>query len=679
MSDSSTPTSSRVGNDTTLAGATTTGPQPESPATNKETLAPQAEKDSRTVTTSMESLATRSNADEGQALQEAEPVAKENSSGNKSRRSKNRTSAAAKARKRKARARKSSATRSTGADSAAEEAQDLPQEPKEWVTPLPLATCSLPKLDCAKLPPVLGDFCSGLARELQVPEELVLTNALGIMATCAQSTYSVKLYGTNTQPTNLFLMCPMPSASRKRMVQKACTSPLAHWENEQIREIGPQIESENIYRMITKRAIRQLTKDAVQAQMKEDNESVDKLVVRICRLESRLMGASVLPRLVTDTLAGLEKNMHEQHDTLSLASSEDNCLDTLSSASSRSARELVLKGWDASQHTVDKKSAHYCMRPRLTMTLAPRADILADPAKARLLQSRKLASRFIYLMPETGAYSLAKGVQMPEEVANAFFEKVLRILPASWNKPGEQVTLTLSEEAQKLWLEYQDKAERLCLEGELATGLQEWTTRFAGNVVGRIAALFHLLTCADPKSDLVISAEQMGQALSLGDLLFEHARVAWGTLLKDTQAEATHRVLDVVTSNSWNIFSARECFQALKGQALFRTMKPLNAALETLALHGYIRTVTVKSRNGRQVLRYELNPALVTWQNSETSVGEATEREAFASGDTDAAAAPAEAASTARTSEDEFLVRDILQDAGVEGSAASVAPDTDQE
>ena len=395
--------SSTVGTDTVPTGASTTGARPDSLAGNGE-LPLQAENGDMSL------------------------HAKGSASVKKSSGSRNKASAASRSRKRKARTGKSS-TRATEAHAANQE--DLSVEPRAWTTPLPLATRSLPRLDCAKLPPVLGNFCAGLARELQVSVELVLTYALAVMATCAQSTYSVKLYGTNTQPTNLFLMCPMPSASRKEAVLKACTSPLAHWENEQAGEIGPQIESENIQRMITKMAIRQLTREAVQAQMKEDNERVDKLVVRICKLESRLKDATVLPRLVTDTLAGLEKNTHEQHDTLSLASSEDNCLDILSSASSRSARELVLRGWDASQHTVDKKSAHYCMRPRLTMALAPRADILADPAKARLFQSRKLATRFIYLVPECGAHTLAKGAQMPEEVANAFFEKVLRILPAS--------------------------------------------------------------------------------------------------------------------------------------------------------------------------------------------------------------------------------------------------------
>ena len=250
--------------------------------------------------------------------------------------------------------------------------------------------------------------------------------------------------------------------------------------------------------------------------------------------------------------------MHQQNDTLSLASADDNCLDILSSASSRSSKELMLRAWDASPYTVDRKGKFYRMRPRLTMTLAPRTSALEDPKKVRLLQSRGLDTRFIYLMPETASIP-ARGTRMPEGVATAFFEKVLRLLPASWNEPDEARTLTLSEDAELMWLEYQDKAEKLC-EG-LDAPMQEWTIRFASEVVGRIAALFHLLSCADPKTHRTISSEHMAQALALGDLLFEHAKEAFRLMRQDTPEETARKVLGLVTRKSWNVFSARDCYQ----------------------------------------------------------------------------------------------------------------------
>lgn len=519
-------------------------------------------------------------------------------------------------------ARKKAATRrraTTGSES--EKGMTEAEPPKEWTTPVPFATRTLPELDCAKLPPVLGDFCRGISCELQVPEETVLASALAVIATCAQSTYSVELYGTSAvQPTNLFIMSPMQQVRRKRATLKACLAPVREWEEAQAREVGPEITKENIQKMIAKRAIRKLSREAVDAQVARKEEVLQDLVTQICALQTSLYEGAVVPRLVTDTLAGLEDAMHEQHDTFTLASASDNSLDILSAASSRSAKSLVAKAWDADRHDVNRKDRAYSMWPRLSMALAPQPDALADPKKVKILQSRGLATRFIYFMPIERTFG--EETRAPKEVVEAFFRRVLRILPASWNKPEEARTLTLSRNADLLWRDYQKRADRLC-QG-LAAPMQEWTTIFASDVVGRIAALFHLVSCDNPRTNLVISAEEMAQALALGDLLFEHARAAFALMLQDNPEDSARKVLDAVSSSGWSVFSARECFQSLKGQGCFRTMKPLNTALEALIEHGYIRTISVPGKSGRPMVRYELNPAVVqTQSNSSTAAVDA--------------------------------------------------------
>lgn len=519
-------------------------------------------------------------------------------------------------------ARKKAATRrraTTGSES--EKGMTGAEPPKEWTTPVPFATRSLPELDCAKLPPVLGDFCRGISCELQVPEETVLASALAVIATCAQSTYSVELYGTSAvQPTNLFIMSPMQQARRKRATLKACLAPVREWEEAQAREVGPEITKENIRKMIAKRAIRKLSREAVDAQVARKEDVLQDLVTQIYALQTSLYEGAVVPRLVTDTLAGLEDAMHEQHDTFTLASASDNCLDILSAASSRSAKSLVAKAWDADRHDVNRKDRAYSMWPRLSMALAPQPEALADPKKVKILQSRGLATRFIYFMPIERTFG--EETRAPKEVVEAFFRRVLRILPASWNKPEEARTLTLSRNADLLWRDYQKRADRLC-QG-LAAPMQEWTTIFASDVVGRIAALFHLVSCDNPRTNLVISADEMAQALSLGDLLFEHAKAAFALMLQDNPEDSARKVLDAVSSSGWSVFSARECFQSLKGQGCFRTMKPLNTALEALIEHGYIRTISVPGKSGRPMVRYELNPAVVqTQSNSGTAAVDA--------------------------------------------------------
>ena len=310
-------------------------------------------------------------------------------------------------------ARKSVRPDAKGSSTAPSEA--LETKVAEWTTPVPFATQKLPRLDCTKLPPVLGDFCRGLSSEMQVSEESVLANALAAVATCAQSTYSVELYGTSTiQPTNLFIMSPLPSQSRKRASLKTCLGPIARWEAAQAREVEPIITRENLRKMITRRNIRKLAREAQNAQVARNGEAFEALLTQLTDLEMSLRNSTILPRLVTDTLAGLEETVHEQHETLTLASADDNCLDILSSASSRSAKELVAKAWDAEPYTAKKKDRVYSMNPRLTMALSPQKSALADPRKVKLLQSRGLARNFVYFMPDE-TQTFANGSKLSNE------------------------------------------------------------------------------------------------------------------------------------------------------------------------------------------------------------------------------------------------------------------------
>ena len=177
------------------------------------------------------------------------------------------------------------------------------------------------------------------------------------------------------------------------------------------------------------------------------------------------------------------------------------------------------------------------------------------------------------------------------------------------DNPEEGIALALAKDAEWMWLAYQDKAKRLCLENKFNVSLREWLALVARDVMGEIAMLFHLMASSDPQNRLVISAEDMARALELGDVLIEHAQEAWSKL-KKAQSDAPGKVLALVLRKGWTVFSARDCYQSLKRQLLFYSMKPANKALATLMEQGCIRPISMKGKNGRAMVRYELNPAL---------------------------------------------------------------------
>lgn len=172
----------------------------------------------------------------------------------------------------------------------------------------------------------------------------------------------------------------------------------------------------------------------------------------------------------------------------------------------------------------------------------------------------------------------------------------------------EGITFALTKDGERMWLAYQDKAKRLCLENEFNVSLREWLALVARDVTGEIAMLFHFMSYSCPQIRLVISAEDMARALEIGDVLIEHAQEAWSKL-KKAQSEAPRKVLALVLRKGWTAFSAKDCYQSLKRQLPFYSMKPVNKALATLMEYGCIRPISMKGKNGRAMVRYELTPA----------------------------------------------------------------------
>ena len=188
-------------------------------------------------------------------------------------------------------------------------------------------------------------------------------------------------------------------------------------------------------------------------------------------------------------------------------------------------------------------------------------------------------------------------------------ETLCILLSTTKDNPEEIATFNLSQGAERMLVVFQDKVTRLCLEKEFNASLQDWIIRVARDVMVEIAMLFHLMASSDPQNRLVISAEDMARALELGDVLIKHAQEAWSKL-KQSQSKAPRKVLDLVLRKGWTAFSARDCYQSLNRQLPFYSIKPVNKALATLMEYGCIRPISMKGKNGRAMVRYELNPAL---------------------------------------------------------------------
>lgn len=187
-------------------------------------------------------------------------------------------------------------------------------------------------------------------------------------------------------------------------------------------------------------------------------------------------------------------------------------------------------------------------------------------------------------------------------------ETLSLLLSTTQDNPEEMAMFTLSQGAERMLVVFQDKVTRLCLENEFNASLQDWIIRVARDVMVEIALLFHLMASSTPRNRSVVSADDMARALELGDILIDHVQEVWSKL-KKAQSEAPEKVLALVLRKGWTVFSARDCYQSLKRQLPFYSTTPVNRAIATLMEYGCIRPISMKGKNRRAMVRYELTPA----------------------------------------------------------------------
>jgi putative DNA primase/helicase len=100
----------------------------------------------------------------------------------------------------------------------------------------------------------------------------------------------------------------------------------------------------------------------------------------------------------------------------------------------------------------------------------------------------------------------------------------------------------------------------------------------------------------------------MANALELSAILAEHALLVFGYMGADKSLEAAKRVWAWIERNRQDQFTARDCFQALKGT--YKRMDDLNPALNVLMERYYILEPDKEKKPGRPSRIFQINPKI---------------------------------------------------------------------
>ncbi|WP_165078598.1 MULTISPECIES: DUF3987 domain-containing protein [unclassified Desulfovibrio] len=488
---------------------------------------------------------------------------------------------------------------------------------EEWGAPVPFTAQDLPVLDVAVLPPVLGGFCEALAEEKQVPVELAAAMALAALATAAQGRFMVRVREGYEEPLNLYTICPLEPANRKSAVVEACLTPLRQWEKRIAESMALEVKRARSARQTMEKAIETARAQVAKCKSIEEIQEVQR---KVEEREAELQEVPAIPRLLADNITpeALAPLMEANGGCASILTAEGGIFDILGGDMyyrGVANLDLFLKAHSGDSFRVDRRGGTSVLldNPRLTCAIAPQPVTLTQRDKAKIFRGRGLDGRFLYFLPQS---LLGRRKQeptpMPETVRERFHNALLDLLPRQWEaEQPAPVRLELSQDAYRLWLEFSAEVEKELAPGGEFEAMSDWAGKLPG-AVARLAGLFHLIERERP-ADAKIDGETMEHAVNMGAFLSEHAKAAYALMGTDTRLEGGKRALEWIRRQAVDKFSARDCFNGVRGQtSVFSHMEDVRAALDELEERGFIRALYSERTAGpgrKPSPRYEVNPA----------------------------------------------------------------------
>jgi len=345
----------------------------------------------------------------------------------------------------------------------------------------------------------------------------------------------------------------------------------------------------------------------------------DKLGKEIIHLETTLPEVPSLPRLWAQDITPekLGVLMAEHDEKIAIMSDEGGIFDILAGRYNGGIPNLdvFLQSHAGAPVRVDRgsrKSVHM-HTPALTMGLSPQPDVLKSLTGKPGFRGRGLLARFLYALPESKlGFRLLNCDPVPENVTNHYHDgiKALHDIKPNTDENGNTVpyTLKINPSGYKAWKDFQREVEKDMREGGTFEHITDWAGKLPG-VVGRLAGLLHCAEYSDGQPWAIeISNETLDRALHLTAYLSRHALVAFDLMGADHDLDAARRVWRWIERTRMDTFSARDCFEALKGT--FKRMPELNIAFDVLIERHHIFELQESKRVGRHSRRFIVNPRI---------------------------------------------------------------------
>jgi len=481
-----------------------------------------------------------------------------------------------------------------------------------WPDPILPGKVPVPDIPVDVLPTWVKDMAGAVAESTQTPPALAVMVSLSVLATVLHRRFEVAPWGEDddyTEPLSLWTLTALPSGSRKTAVIGALAAPLVHWEKLERDRLRPEIARNHAARLVAKKRIEKLIKDAVNAENDNDRERIRKMIEE----EENNMPPDIrAPRLFTGdvTAERLQALLVEHAERMSVLSDEAGIFLIMAGMYSggMASLDVFLQGHAGTPMRVDRadRCAHVD-RPALTFGLALQPGVLADVASSRRFRDSGLLARFLFAMPDSnvGTRDVRRRWAIPNYVQKEYERRLHGLLDGRQLVASKPRVLAMTDPAREVWLDFAAEIEIQQGERGAMESIADWSSKLPG-AAARIAALLELAD-SGPTAESV-SLEATEKAVRLCRLLIDHAHAAFGLLGADaTDTDAT-AIVKWARDGGMLSFSRRQCQKAMEGR--FRSIERLEKALERLAQSDVSRIDKVPNRGAPPTTMIRMNPKL---------------------------------------------------------------------
>ena len=479
-------------------------------------------------------------------------------------------------------------------------AKQAPSPPK-WEQPIPFNDFHLPTFPVNALPPEIGAYVTALAESTQTPVDMAASTALAVLAVAAQGKYTIKAKEDWSEPLNLYTEIVMEPSERKSAVANAMLRPVNEYESEYNRLIASDIERSKMCKNILERRKKSVEDKAAKGKASE--EELEKIAEELASFREtkpiKLYVDDVTTEKLTSVLA--ENNGHA-----AIMSTEGGIFDTLAGVYTKNVNiDVILKGYSGDCIRVDRigRNSENVMKPALTMMLMAQPSVLSGMMRNSTFRGRGLTARFLYCMPKSLVGSRRYRTEpIPDDVRRAYDARIKNMLGDEY--PQDPEIITLSDEADKLLETFSTE-----LEPKLKTefvDISEWAGKLAGNVL-RIAGLLCRASVMrencdwddflyDEPEPLMVDAQTMSNAISIGRYFIEHAKASFALMDTDDTVKNSVYILEIIRKNGLREFSRRNIMRLCRR---FKKVEVLQPLLDFLTEYGYIAPKDAEPYSGK--------------------------------------------------------------------------------